>query len=124
MAKTSPKRDDWEQIPVLLGMLASGSISIKIDGDPLVSVNADRKDIDVQVAPLRDHAGDLGSVASGGGMDLLRSAGVPFALARDEWRVSIRDGDRPLIDIGRGTSSLTGHVRVHLAAVDELRRLF
>ena len=107
-----------------LGRFSDGSLHIDVDSAPFASMDARSRNLDLQLAPLlggRRHARRW--MREEGPVGLWRARHVPTELARMGWRVTLYDGTHELLALGRGTSALTGHVRVSPAALWKLRRL-
>lgn len=115
-------RPSWQTVPYLLSRLSGGSLQVDFEGAPFLSVDATERNVEIEVEPLLDNRRELQSILHEGHLSVWRSLGFPAALARQGWRLSFRDRRRPLVDLGRGTNPLFGHVHVHLAAAGELRR--
>ena len=95
-----------------------------MDSVPLASVDAEARDIVVQIGPLLARPERLRPfLGESGPTSLWRSRGLPSALARSGWRVSVREDSREILSVGRGTSPLAGHVHVSPAALWKLRKL-
>jgi hypothetical protein len=107
-----------------LGGLTDGSVQVDIDSVPFAAVDARSRNLDLQIAPLLDQARRVRSVARDEGpAGLWTASHIPADLARKGWRLTLYDGPEELLALGRGTSTLTGHVRVHPAQLWKLRKL-
>ncbi len=106
-----------------LERISGGSLEATIDGDPFVVVDADHRDVTVQVDRLLERDRSMHAFFAEERVQLWEVRGIPSALARAGWEVRLRDGPDDLVRLGRGVSTLTGHVHVSLAALRKLRRL-
>ena len=106
-----------------LERISGGSLEATIDGAPFEVVDADHRDVTVQVDPLLESDRSMHSFFAEERVRLWEARGVPSALARAGWAVRLRDGPDDLVRLGRGVSTLTGHVHVSLAALRKLRRV-
>jgi hypothetical protein len=115
--------DPTEPVERLLRHLTGGSMEVRFQGEPLVSLDAVGRNLDLHVDPLlsRDKPGH--SLLHEGHISLWRSLGFPSRLARLGWRVTFHAGTRELISMGREASALTGHVRLHPLGLWKLRKL-
>ena len=107
----------------LLGRIAGGTAEAVLDGATLVRIDGTTRDVTVQIAPLLGVARQERPRTDGVSLRLWEARGVPSALARSGWQVSVRDGPHEMIRLGRDVSALTGHVHVSPAALWKLRRL-
>lgn len=106
----------------LLGRIAGGQAEAVLDGAPLVRIDGAGRDLTVQIAPFLEVAPQERSGPGEGFLRLWEARGVPSALARSGWQVSVRDGPHEIIRLGRDVSALTGHVHVSPVALWRLRR--
>jgi hypothetical protein len=108
----------------LLSKVSDGSVQVDLDSVPFASVDAQTRNLEVQILPLlRGEHGTRSIAWQGGPVELWRSRKVPAELARRGWRLALYDGAEELLVLGRGTSALTGHVHVNPAALWKLRKL-
>ena len=108
----------------LLSRFSDGSLDVDLDSAPFASVDARTRNLDLQIAPLlSDRRAARRRVRAEGPAGLWNARHLPSELARLGWRVTLYDGPSELLALGRGTSQVTGHVRVHPAALWTLRRL-
>ena len=113
-------RTTAEGFAQLLSRLAAGSVNAALDGAPLATLDVAHRTLTVQLDPLLA-AGERRPLLSEVRVGLWSARGVPGALARHGWRVSLRRGEQELVGLGRGTSALTGHVRLDPVALWKLR---
>lgn len=100
----------------LLSCVAGGSLEARIDGAPFAVLNGRTRDLTLDLGRL---APDLPARRLGLGSRLValwELRGLPSALARSGWQVSLRDGAHELVRMGRSASALTGHIHVSPAA--------
>lgn len=97
-------------------------MSIDWDGTPWVEIDADQRNLEVDVSPVVDLRPDLPHLLSRGLGEMRRNRRVPRRLSELGWRVTLKIGKRPLVRLGRGASALTGNVHVELSALPELAR--
>jgi hypothetical protein len=108
----------------LLSKVSDGSIQVDLDSVPFASVDAQARNLEVQIVPLlRGERGTRSIASQGGPLELWRSRRVPAELARRGWRLTLYDGTEELLVLGRGTSPLTGHIHLNPAALWKLRKL-
>ena len=102
----------------LLSLFASGTLSIKVDGLPLLKVDAESKSVDVEGPRVKEcgiplsklielEAGRKGVIGF-----LSGSRATAGRLSKKGWRLTLYDNGSELVRIGKGTSRLTGHVSV------------
>ncbi len=107
-----------------LSRLSGGSVQIGIDAAPFASVDAQSRNLDLQIAPLlRGQRGARSIVREEGPAGLWRARSIPTELARRGWRLTLYDGTHELLALGRGTSALAGHIHVNPTALWKLRKL-
>jgi hypothetical protein len=108
----------------LLSRVSAGSAEVALDSVPFASVDAPARNLELQILPLlRGPRGARSTDRPKSPFGVWRSRGVPAELARRGWRLTLYDGTDELLVLGRGTSALTGHVRLHPAALLKLRKL-
>jgi hypothetical protein len=108
----------------VLGALSGGSAKVQIDSAPLATVDAESKNLEVQIGlfldePRRKRPMELKE----GPVGLWKGRSIPSELARQGWRLTLYDGPDELMALGRGTSALTGHVHVSPAGLWKMRKL-
>jgi hypothetical protein len=102
--------------------LQGGALQVAWDGAPWASVDATARNLELQIEPLIDNVGEGRSILHEAHVRLWELRGVPAALARAGWRVTLRDGLQEVLRLGRDTSALTGHMRVSPAGLGKLLR--
>jgi hypothetical protein len=107
----------------LLGRLTNGSVRLEVDGELFVELDASSRTVRVQAEPLLGLERRLRTVPSEDRPHLWEARGLPGALARSGWRVTVADGGEELVRVGHGVSALTGHLSVTPRALWRLRRL-
>lgn len=106
-----------------LSGLSDGSVQVDIDSAPFASVDAQSRNLDLQIAPLLGGQRPARAVLrEEGPVGLWRARSIPTDLARQGWRLTLYDGTHELLSLGRGTSALTGHVHVNPAELWKLRK--
>ncbi len=108
----------------LLRHVAAGTLEASVNGATLARLDGDRRNLSIQVGPFLSEQSKASSVLHEAHLRLWEVRGVPSALAKGGWHVSLVEGPTELVGIGRDASALTGHVRVGAAALWKLRRLF
>jgi hypothetical protein len=108
----------------LLSAVSGGSAQVQIDSAPFATLDAESRDLAVQIGPFlnesrRKHSGVLHESPIG----LWNGRSIPSELARRGWRVTVCDGPDELMALGRGTSALLGHVHVSSTGLWKLRKL-
>ena len=107
-----------------LSGLSGGSVEVDIDSAPFASVDAQSRNLDLQIAPLLSGQRRGRSIMQlGGPVGLWKARRIPTELARRGWRLTLYDGTHELLALGRGTSALTGRIHVNPAALWKLRKL-
>ena len=112
-----------EDLVALLSWVAGGSLEARIDGAPFAVLNGRNRELTIDLARL---APELPVQRTGIGSRLVaiwELRGLPSALARSGWQVSLRDGSHELVRMGRSASALTGHVHVSPGGWRRWRRL-
>ena len=108
----------------LLSGLSGGSARIQVDSAPFATLDAESRTLTVQIAPLFMGPSRRGPpVRRELPVGLWNGRSIPSELARLDWRLTVYDGTEELATVGRGTSALTGHVRVSPAGLWKLRKL-
>jgi hypothetical protein len=108
----------------LLSRVSDGSLQVDLDSVPFASVDAQSRNLELQIDPLlREQRGTRKVARPEGSLGVWRSRKIPSELARRGWRLTLYDGTDELLVLGRGTSALTGHVRLNPAALWKLRKL-
>ena len=110
------REEDIASLIGLLGLIPSGKATVSVGGRPVLTVNADRKTLDVEAAGVGEaglRLSDLVKAQEGGGNVIEGSLHVTGALARLGWRLTLyAEGDR-IISMGNGVSRLTGRISVN-----------
>ena len=107
----------------LLSGVVSGSLEATVDGAPFVVLDGDHRSLTVELGVLAGGPRKPREILREHHIRLWELRGIPSALARSGWQVSLRDGPRELVRLGRDASALTGHIHVSPAAFGKLRRL-
>ncbi|MDG6997501.1 MAG: hypothetical protein JRN15_00105 [Nitrososphaerota archaeon] len=109
----SQKADDPLE---LLSLFASGTLSINVDGHPLLKVDAESKSVDVDGPRVKECGIPLSKIIQleagrKGIIGLLSgSRATASRLSKKGWRLTLYDNGSELVRIGKGTSRLTGHM--------------
>jgi hypothetical protein len=106
----------------LLGSLSSGSLTLDLAGDRIVSLDADRRDLDVRVDPILPSAHPEGPRSHAPTMGLRDAIHLAGALAHAGWRIDVSREGRTVVSMGRGHSALTGHLSGDPIALWRLRK--
>ena len=108
-----------ERLTSLLNLLAfmpAGSATITVGGRPFISINSDKKTLEVETGGVREAGLRLSDFVKlqGGSMGLLESSGhATGELSRLGWKLTLyAEGDR-LLAVGSGVSRLTGRISVN-----------
>jgi hypothetical protein len=108
----------------LLSRISSGSVEIDIDSSRFASVDAATRNVEVQIAPLlRPGRPGLSLRGEEGPLSAWKARKIPAELAQRGWRLTLYEGSREILALGRDTSALTGHVHVNPAALGTLWKL-
>ena len=108
----------------LIEQISGGQLSIDWDGIPWIEMDADRRNLEVDLAPVKTLAKELPRLLlSGGFREMRHGLRIPRRLSELGWTVTLRVGKRPIAWLGRGASALTGNIRVELGALPALLRL-
>lgn len=108
----------------LIEQISGGQLSIDWDGVPWIEIDADQRDLEVDITPVKNLTKELPRLLLSGGVGEMRQGlSIPRRLSELGWRVTLKVGKRPLARLGRGASALTGNVRVELGALPALLRL-
>ena len=106
----------------ILRRIGGGTAEADLDGAPLAILDGEGRNLTVQLAPFLEVAQREHAPRPGAELRLWEARGVPSALARSGWHVSLRYGPHEMIRLGRDVSALTGHVHVSPSALWKLRR--
>lgn len=112
-----------QRLVTLLARISAGSVEVTLGGTPLARLDGGERTLTVELDPILRTEFAPGRVRRAGRLSLWSARGIPAALARAGWRVSLRSESRELIGLGRGTSPLSGHMHVSPTALWKLRRL-
>jgi hypothetical protein len=116
-------RTTAEDLVRILGRISGGTLRASMDGAPFLDLDAEHRTVTLEVDPWVDGAGGGRALVREGHVSLWQSRGIPGALARSGWTVSLRSGPHELVRLGHDASAWTGHVHVTAAALGKLRRL-
>jgi hypothetical protein len=83
---------------------------MKVGEVPFVSLDADRRTVEVRVDPILRRPGEPSVRAEAPKMGLRDSLGVAGELARIGWQVNVYRSEHRVLSAGRGHSALLGHV--------------
>lgn len=111
-----------DDLVAFLARVAGGRLEASVDGASLAVLDGEARRLTVQLDTLRGPGPDAPSLLEEGHVRLWAMRGVPSALARAGWSVSLHDGPSELVRIGREASPLTGHVSVSPSSLWKLRR--
>ena len=106
-----------------LSLLTSGELVIRVSESPLLSVRSDERTLDIDVTGAKRAGLRLSRIieAEGARMGVVReAAALGRRLSDVGWTLTLRDGEERLVSLGRGASSLTGHVRLNPARLGRL----
>ncbi|MGI0128653.1 MAG: hypothetical protein ACREEC_00615 [Thermoplasmata archaeon] len=107
-----------------LGGFSAGSVEVDLDSKAFASVDAQARNVDLQIGPLLSHRREFRLANREEGLaGLFRMRGVPSELALRGWRVALYDGSQELLSLGRGTSAVSGHIHIVPSALWKLRKL-
>ena len=112
------------QLLTLLSRLRGGEVAVDWNHRPWIHLDGDARNVEVDLDPFTASGGRLRAMLHFGRVAGWKSVGLPKELAQLGWRVSLRSEERPVLELGRGTSAVTGHVHVELRALPHLARLF
>ena len=106
----------------LLALVPTGRATVSVGGRPLVTVDADRKMLDLEVAGMEESGVRLlDFVRSGAGpgaaIESVRAGGT---LSRLGWKLNVYAGGDRVLSMGSGVSRLTGHVSVNPRGLKKL----
>ena len=107
---------EWEDLislVELLGSVPSGRMTVSIGGKPLVTLDAERKTLEVDLEKAKGAGLDISEIirVEGGRTASIRgSVHVAGALSRLGWRLDLYSRGEKVISLGKGPSRLTGHV--------------
>jgi hypothetical protein len=115
-------RETADDLLRLLTQVAGGSAELRIDGAPFVAFDGNGRNVTVQMRSVLAGGTGIRGLLREDHVHLWQVRGVPSALARSGWNVSIRDGPDEVVRMGRDASALTGHVHVSARALLKLGR--
>ncbi len=93
-----------------------------ISGTPLLTVNANEREVQLDLDPLLPRQGELRGLLHEEKVSLWKNLGVPGNLAKMGWRVRLRLEQEDVLALGRGTSPVLGHVHLSRGSLKLLRR--
>ncbi len=117
------ERPAAELLTRMLVHISAGSAEAKIDGTLVATIDGEDRKVTIDLDPLLDAGSRTGALLPEGGLPLWRNRGLPSALARSGWQVSVVSESHELLRMGRGVSRLTGHVHASPRALWKLRRI-
>ena len=110
------REESLKSLIELLGLVPSGKATVSVQGRPLLTIDADKKTIDLEADGVREaglRISDQVKLEEGGRGRLGGAMRVTGALARLGWKLSLyAEGDR-VVSMGSGVSRLTGHISVN-----------
>lgn len=117
------KREPLDELVRWLNRFSAGTLQATVDGEPVAQLDADKRDLTVQIDLLLEESKEGHALLQESHLRLWEVRGIPSALARSGWHVSLRAGPTELIGLGRNASALTGHVHVSPSGLWKLRRM-
>lgn len=99
-----------------LSTLSLGTVTVSVSGYPVVSIDAGKKEVEVEVKGVREAGISLRDFArseEGGSGTLRASEAMAKDLSKMGWRLTLYEGGNELASMGRGVSRLTGHISVN-----------
>lgn len=99
-----------------LESLSRGTITVSVSGYPVVSIDAGRKEVEVEVKGVREVGLSLRTFTRSGqgrGSALRTSESMAKGLSSLGWKLTLYEGGDELVRMGRGVSRLTGHISVN-----------
>ena len=110
------EREGLTSLIELLGLVPSGKATVSVAGRPLVTIDADKKTLDLE-AGLAGAAGlrlsDLMKLEEGPGGAIEGSLRLPGALAHLGWRLTVYSEGDTILTMGSGVSRLTGRISMN-----------
>ena len=100
----------------LLGHVPSGKATVSVGGHPLLSIDADKKTLDVESDGVSDaglRISDLFRLQEGRAAKIEAPMHVTGALSRLGWKLTLYAGGDKVLSMGSGVSRLTGRVSVN-----------
>ena len=117
--------DDLASMVRLLRLFPSGKATVTVGGKAIVSVDADRKTLDVETEGVADAGLRLASLMNrqgGRGGTIESSMHASEALSRLGWKLTLDAGGDRVLSMGQGSSRLTGRVSVNPLKLKKLLR--
>jgi hypothetical protein len=118
-----PTKQELQTVVRALAGVTRGGLEAELSGTPFLTLDGDRRNVDVELASLSGGKDAAFPFVREGRVRVWQSLGVARTLARTGWRFTVRKGEVELLAMGRDVSALTGHVRVNLRSIGELRKL-
>lgn len=110
------KEEHLSSLVGLLENIPSGRATVSVHGRPVISIDADRKALEVEAIGVADaglHLSELFRLKEGRSAVLEEPMHVSGALSRLGWRLTLyAEGDK-VLSMGRGVSRLTGRISVN-----------
>lgn len=116
-------RDATKDVVRLLTQMAGGKLEAKLDGVPLATIDAEARNVTLDIGGLEKEDIKARSHVKEGIVNLWQARGVGGELARAGWHVSVTSEQKEIVRAGRDVSVLTGHVYVSPAAFRKIRKL-
>ena len=112
----------------LLKFFVGGSMSVGVNGLPLLKVDAESRSVGVEVEGIVESGLKLSNLAKSDHRPSLTSlAKISLTTARDlsqmGWKFSLNEKGSTVLTMGRGVSRLTGHVRANPLKLRRLARI-
>ena len=107
------KWEDVVSLVELLGTVPSGRMTVSVGGEPLVTMDADSKTLEVDLEKAKKAGLDVSEIirVEGGRTASIRgSVNVAGALSHLGWRLDLYSGGERVVSLGKGHSRLTGYV--------------
>jgi hypothetical protein len=106
----------------ILALIPTGKAIVSVEGRPLVTVDADRKMVDLEVAGIKESGVRLADfirpgAGPGRAFESVRAGGT---LSRLGWKLNLYAGEDRILSMGSGVSRLTGHVSVNPRGLKKL----
>jgi hypothetical protein len=99
-----------------LGLLSRGTVTVSVNGHPMVSVRADERELDLELEGVKEAGLSLSRLVKleEGRKNLISaSESVARDLSKLGWKLVVYDRGEKLLAMGHGVSRLTGRVSLN-----------
>jgi hypothetical protein len=124
----SRNSDHRELVQALTTSLISGVVTVTVNNFPFLKIDGESKTLDVEIKGFEESGVRLNDIlqkdSKGNALDSIRKSGnLAGSLNADGWMIRVFDGTDTLFKMGKGVSSITGHVWINPLKLPKLMKL-